>query len=276
MTVSSSGMSGRAVALPVEGALGHDAFGHGGAPSRVADDVRDRPAGARTPLAPVDLAVDGGGVGIDQQLGRIAAQTLGRVPRAVHPQAVALAGADVREEPVPDVRRAFGQFEPRLRSPSASKRQTSTASAISEDTATLSTLARGRGTQGKGAAAQWLHRHALPTPHGLHAHPRRRVAQTSSPRSPAARSNRGRELGGLGRRLNGEHVVRAPRLPSGQEPVVGTHPPLVLVESPALVPLGPFERLLQLRLVVEAGGPFSPEERRWGRESHLCRVDGGT
>ena len=52
---------------------------------------------------PVDVAVDRLGVRVEQQLGRVAPQALGRVPRAVDAVAVALAGADVGQVGVPAV-----------------------------------------------------------------------------------------------------------------------------------------------------------------------------
>jgi hypothetical protein len=51
---------------------------------------------------PVDLAVDGLGVGIEQQLVRVAAQPLSRVVRAVHPESVLLPGLHAGQERVPD------------------------------------------------------------------------------------------------------------------------------------------------------------------------------
>ena len=51
--------------------------------------------------APAHLPVDGAGVGVQQQLLRIAAHPRRRVPRAVHAIAVALAGADAGHVAVP-------------------------------------------------------------------------------------------------------------------------------------------------------------------------------
>ena len=62
-------------------------------------------------LAPADLAVDGGGVRVEQELGRVAAQALARVPGAVDPKPVALARADAGQAAVPNVGRALGQLD---------------------------------------------------------------------------------------------------------------------------------------------------------------------
>ena len=58
---------------------------------------------------PVDLAVDGLGVRVEQQLVRVAAQALGGVVGAVHAEAVALAGVDAGQEGVPDVAVHLGE-----------------------------------------------------------------------------------------------------------------------------------------------------------------------
>ena len=60
-------------------------------------------------LVPVDLAVDGLGVRVEEQLVRVAAQALGGVVRAVHAEAVALAGVDAGQEGVPDVAVHLGE-----------------------------------------------------------------------------------------------------------------------------------------------------------------------
>ena len=63
--------------------------------------VADVVAEAR--LVPVDRPLDRLGVGVEEQLGRVAAQPLGRVPGPVDPVAVALAGADAGQVGVPAV-----------------------------------------------------------------------------------------------------------------------------------------------------------------------------
>jgi hypothetical protein len=50
---------------------------------------------------PVDAAVDGLGIGVEQQLVGIASLALGGIPRAVDPEAVALPDADARQVAVP-------------------------------------------------------------------------------------------------------------------------------------------------------------------------------
>ena len=63
---------------------------------------------------PVDLAVDRLGVRVEEQLGRVAPQALGRLPRSVHPVAVALAGPDVGQVGVPAVPVDLGQLDAHL------------------------------------------------------------------------------------------------------------------------------------------------------------------
>ena len=121
---------------PVEVATGDHALRHRRrrvgvvAPSRVVETVPE------DVLAPLDLAVDGGGVGVEQQLGRVAAQPVAGRPRTVHPQAVALARATSGRNPCHMWAVRSGSST-RSSVPSSLNRQTSTASAISEDTATL-------------------------------------------------------------------------------------------------------------------------------------------
>jgi hypothetical protein len=62
-------------------------------------------------LVPVDLAVDGLGVGVEEELVRVAAQALGRVVGAVDAEAVALAGVDPGQEGVPDVAVHLGEAD---------------------------------------------------------------------------------------------------------------------------------------------------------------------
>ena len=71
---------------------------HDGAESALVGLVRRVEAVPEHLLAPRDLAVDGGGVGVEEQLGRVAAQALAGCPRAVDPEPVALARADLGEE----------------------------------------------------------------------------------------------------------------------------------------------------------------------------------
>ena len=63
---------------------------------------------------PVDLALDGLGVGVHQQLVRVEAVAVLRLVRAVDPVAVLLAGLDLRQVAVPHVAVHFGQLDPRF------------------------------------------------------------------------------------------------------------------------------------------------------------------
>ena len=61
---------------------------------------------------PVDLALDGLGVGVHQQLVRVEAVAVFGFVRAVDPVAVLLSGLDLRQVAVPHVAVHFGQFDP--------------------------------------------------------------------------------------------------------------------------------------------------------------------
>src|SRR5207248_11450311 len=65
-------------------------------------------------LVPFRVALDGAGIGIEQELGWIAAQPLLRLPRAVDAIPIALAGLDADEIPVPDEAGALGERQPLL------------------------------------------------------------------------------------------------------------------------------------------------------------------
>jgi hypothetical protein len=91
----------RSVVAPVEGLFSHD--GAGDVWSRVGGVA---PVDGRVPL---DAATDGAGVGIEEQLGRVAAQTGVRVPRAVDPEAVTRAVAGPGHVTLPDA--AIGELE---------------------------------------------------------------------------------------------------------------------------------------------------------------------
>ena len=97
------------VAFPIEGSLGDHASGHGRRRVEIVAAVGLIQIVPEDRLAPYDLPVDGRRVGVEQELGGIAAQPVRRIPGTVHPQAVALARPDVRQEAVPDVRRSFRQ-----------------------------------------------------------------------------------------------------------------------------------------------------------------------
>src|SRR5262245_50199774 len=70
---------------------GVERAGHLGVVEGIAEHLRSGPY----------LAVDRPGVRIEQQLGRVAAQTVARVVRPAGPITVGLAGTDVGDEPVP-------------------------------------------------------------------------------------------------------------------------------------------------------------------------------
>ncbi len=92
-----------AVVAPVEERIADHAGRH---VRRAVGGVRSERVGevvGEAGRVPVDLAVDGLGVGVEEQLGRVAPEPVGRVPRAVHAVAVVLAGAHVGEVGVPAV-----------------------------------------------------------------------------------------------------------------------------------------------------------------------------
>ena len=91
-------------------------------------------------LIPAQAAVDGLAVGVQQQLGRIAAVALLRIVGAGHAVGVALAGADGRQIAVPDEAVDLGEVQPRLgllAGPAASNKHSWTRSATSENRAKL-------------------------------------------------------------------------------------------------------------------------------------------
>ncbi len=87
-------------------------------------------------LVVVGLSLDRLGVGVEEQLGRVAPVTTGRVVRTMDPEAVALSGLQVWHVPVPDESVDLGQVDarPERSSPSPSTRQSSIRSATSENT----------------------------------------------------------------------------------------------------------------------------------------------
>ena len=106
----------RAVVAPVEQGRDDDrlgqrvrAVGRVGLAVRIAvERVREQR------LTPAELALERAGVGIDQELGGIAALALARKPRTVDPIAVALAGLDPGQVAVPHRARSLGQEDARL------------------------------------------------------------------------------------------------------------------------------------------------------------------
>ncbi len=104
-----------AVALPVEVRVGDDAERHVRAGVLVVAGVRARlEVVAEDRGVPVDLAVGGLGVGVEQQLGGVAAQPVRRLEGPVHAVAVALARLHVRQVAVPHVRVHLVDGEARL------------------------------------------------------------------------------------------------------------------------------------------------------------------
>ena len=108
-------------------------------------DVRVAEVVAEAGLAPVDLAVDGLGVGVEEQLGRVAAQAGTRFPRAVDPEPVAGARPDAGQVGVPAESVDLGEGDALLggvaggaaRDRPGSQRQSSTVSATSLNTEKL-------------------------------------------------------------------------------------------------------------------------------------------
>ncbi len=106
---------GRTIALPVEVGIDHDrARDERGAVGVVARPVGIIEVVREDGLIPGDTSLDRLGVRVKQQLGRIAAQPVRRVPWAMDPIPVALPAADARQVGVPDVSRRFGHLDPRL------------------------------------------------------------------------------------------------------------------------------------------------------------------
>ncbi len=56
-------------------------------------------------------AADGPGVGVEEQLARVAAQAVPRVQRSLHPVAVGLSGPDAGDDAVPDPRVVVVQLD---------------------------------------------------------------------------------------------------------------------------------------------------------------------
>jgi hypothetical protein len=108
------GATRQSVVLPVEVGVGDHRLHRvrrgvvGVAPGLVAEGVGEQR------LVPVDLPLDGLGVGVEQQLGRVAAVPLGRLVGPVDAEAVALARPDPGQVRVPDERVALGDLHPRL------------------------------------------------------------------------------------------------------------------------------------------------------------------
>ena len=107
-------VAGRAVDAPVEVRVDDDALGHARRRVVVVAAVGVAEVVAEQRLIPVERALDGLGVRVEQQLVGVASLARGGVVGAVHPVAVALAGLDVGDEGVPDEPVDLGQREPGL------------------------------------------------------------------------------------------------------------------------------------------------------------------
>jgi hypothetical protein len=106
--------AGGCVARPVEVPARNNALGHGGCRVErvlllgllelVAEDL----------LAPGDVAVDGCGMGVEEELGGVTAEPFSWCPRPVDAEPVPVAGPHARDQPVPNMRLTLGQLDPVL------------------------------------------------------------------------------------------------------------------------------------------------------------------
>ena len=103
------------VTLPVEERVDHDAVRHVRGGVVVVARVRVAEVVAEQRLVPVDLAAGGLGVGVEQQLVRVAPQPARGVPGTVDAVAVALPRLHRRQVAVPDERVDLGELDPLLR-----------------------------------------------------------------------------------------------------------------------------------------------------------------
>ena len=105
---------GRTVVAPVEEPVADDRFGDMWCAVVGVRLVRVVEAIAEARLRPVDLAVDRLCVRVEEQLRRVAPQTLRRLPGAMDPESVMLAWADVGKVGVPAVAVDLGQLDAHL------------------------------------------------------------------------------------------------------------------------------------------------------------------
>jgi len=106
------GMAGRPVVAPVEVRIGDDAAGHERGAVRAAGRQIVLVQLVRIDgLVPFRMPLDGASIGIEQELGWIAAQSLLRLPGAVDAIRIAMAGLDPDEIAVPDEAGALGKRE---------------------------------------------------------------------------------------------------------------------------------------------------------------------
>ncbi len=103
-----------AVVLPVEERVDDNRLHHVRAAVKVVAVVRRVELVAEQGLVPVDLTLDRLGVGVEQQLRRVAPVPVRRVVGTVHPEAVALTRAEVAQVAMPDEGVDLGQLEPSL------------------------------------------------------------------------------------------------------------------------------------------------------------------
>jgi hypothetical protein len=100
----------RTVAVPVERRVDDDRLGHErGAVRLLALKIVAAERVWEERGVPVDAAADRAGVRIEQQLRRVATVTVGRIPRPMHAETVALTRSDARQIAVEAERGAFGQ-----------------------------------------------------------------------------------------------------------------------------------------------------------------------
>lgn len=109
------GRPGMAVVAPVEVRVDDYRPGYeGGAVAVVGRAIGVMEPVGEHGLVPPDLALDGPGVRVQQQLGRVAAVAFVRLPGTIHAEPVALAGADVGQVPMPAEGGYLRQLKARL------------------------------------------------------------------------------------------------------------------------------------------------------------------
>ena len=122
----------RTIALPVEGIVDDDGLRH---VRRVVIVVALQIVSAerigKHRRIPLDPSGDGARIGIDEQLGRVAAESVCRIPWTVHAKPVALARTDAAKVGVPAERRPLGKVDARFATVAIEQAQ-STRSATSE------------------------------------------------------------------------------------------------------------------------------------------------
>ena len=185
MRVSFHGVAGRPVVLPVEAGVHDDALrDRVGVVGLVADQVGVLAVGlVRQHVArvPQDGPLDRLRVGIDQQLVRVEAVPAGGVPRAVHPERVALPGADAREVPVPVEGGPLRQVDARLAVLAVEQAELDAGGVLAEQREVGAGAVPG-GAEGKGPPRPHRHRATAPD------HAGRRSVVPSKPASSSVAS----------------------------------------------------------------------------------------